>query len=301
MSASVVAPPASTAELLRRIREVRKRVAAVRRGGGTVALVPTMGSLHEGHLSLADGARASADWVVLSVFVNPLQFGAGEDLDRYPRDLAGDLNLASGRGVDAVFAPSVGEMYPAGAPRVTVDPGPGAEALCGASRPGHFRGVLTVVAKLFAIVAPDVALFGQKDFQQARLIRRMATDLDFAVRIEVLPTVREPDGLALSSRNRYLSPDERIRALALSAALRRATEAFRAGEADAERLRRAMRETMGPAGADVEYAEVVDPDTLTPLARAAPGAVCVVAARLGGVRLIDNAILGSPDPLPGME
>jgi pantoate--beta-alanine ligase len=283
------------------IAEVRDAVTGARIQGLRVALVPTMGYLHEGHLALVDRARQLADWVAMSVFVNPLQFGPGEDLERYPRDLERDAALAAERGVDLFFAPSVAEMYPSGAPRVVVVPETGTDVLCGASRPGHFRGVLTVVAKLLGIFTPDVAVFGQKDFQQAALIRRMVADLDYPVQIEVAPTVREADGLALSSRNVYLSPAERERALRLSRALHRSRSLWRAGESDAEALRAAMRNVLSVEGIEIEYAEVVDPATLQPLRRVEAGAVCAVAARVGATRLIDNLVLPEPaadDPAP---
>ena len=272
-------------------REVRRAVRDVHAGGGTVALVPTMGYLHEGHMSLVDRAREMADWVALSVFVNPLQFGPTEDLARYPRDLERDLEMARGRGVDLVFAPGVAEMYPGGEPQVSVIPGALAERMEGAIRPGHFRGVLTVVAKLFGIVTPDVAVFGQKDFQQAALIRRMALDLDQGVRVEVAPIVREPDGLAMSSRNVYLSSDERERALALSRGLGHGRALFAAGERDAEALRAALWEALRVPGIEPEYAEAADPLTLEPVATADSGTVLLVAARVGRTRLIDNAVL----------
>jgi pantoate--beta-alanine ligase len=272
--------------------EVRRAVAAARAAGKRVALVPTMGYLHEGHLRLIDRAREEADFVAVSVFVNPLQFGPSEDLARYPRDLPRDLDLAFGRGADLVFAPSAGEMYPHGEPRVSVVPDEEmAGRLCGASRPGHFRGVLTVVAKLFGIFTPDVAVFGQKDYQQATLIRRMAEDLDLGVRVVVAPTVREADGLAMSSRNTYLTPRQRQQALALSRGLQRAQELFAAGEADAGVLRAAVWNALSVDGVDPEYAEVVDGRTLEPLARAVAGTVVAVAARVGKTRLIDNAVL----------
>ncbi len=263
----------------------------VRAGGGTVALVPTMGYLHEGHMSLVDRAREQADWVAMSIFVNPMQFGPKEDLARYPRDLERDLEMARGRGVDLVFAPGVEEMYPLGEPQVSVVPGALAERMEGAIRPGHFRGVLTVVAKLFGIFHPDVAVFGQKDFQQAALIRRMAVDLDQGVRVEVAPTVREPDGLAMSSRNVYLSPEERERARALSRGLERGRALFAAGERDAAALRAALWNALAVPGVEPEYAEAVDPLTLEPVTAAAPGTVLLVSARVGRTRLIDNAVL----------
>jgi pantoate--beta-alanine ligase len=271
--------------------EVREHLAAARAAGRSVALVPTMGYLHEGHLALIDRARELADFVAVSIFVNPLQFGPAEDLDRYPRDLERDLELARARGADLVFAPSAAEMYPGGEPWIAVVAERGADRLCGASRPGHFRGVLTVVAKLFGIFLPDFAVFGQKDYQQATLIRRMVADLDMPVAVEVAPIVREADGLALSSRNVYLSAEERARALALSRALAKGRALLAAGEADAEVLRAAMWREMEAAGLDVEYADVVDADTLEAVERAAPGAVAFVAARAGNTRLIDNAVL----------
>ena len=281
----------ATLAVARTVAEVREAVREARAAGKTVALVPTMGYLHEGHLSLLDEARARADVVMMSIFVNPLQFGPAEDLDRYPRDLERDLALAATRGTELVFAPTAAEMYPHGEPAVQVVPGPLAERLCGASRPGHFRGVLTVVAKLFGIFQPDVAVFGQKDLQQATLIRRMVDDLDIPVRVEVAPIVREPDGLAMSSRNVYLSPSERESALALSRGLGRAREMWEAGETDAATLRAALWKEMAVPGVEPEYAEVVDPRTLEGVERAVPGTVMAVAARVGRTRLIDNAIL----------
>jgi pantoate--beta-alanine ligase len=272
---------------------VRDAISEARARGLRVGLVPTMGALHEGHLSLVDVARAEAELVVMSIFVNPLQFAPGEDLERYPRDLAGDLALAASRGVDLVFAPSIDEMYPRGDPAISVVPGGSlAERLDGASRPGHFRGVLTVVARLFGIVRPDVAVFGQKDFQQAALIGRMAEELEMGIALRVAPIVRDPDGLAMSSRNVYLSAPDRRRALSLSAGLSRGRALFAAGERDAGTLRAALRHAMGEEGVQVEYAEVADPATLESVGVAEPGSVMLVAARVGGTRLIDNAILG---------
>lgn len=271
--------------------EVRAAVAEAHRAGKRVALVPTMGYLHEGHLRLIDRARELADFVALSVFVNPLQFGPTEDLDRYPRNLERDVQLAAERGADLLFAPSAAEMYPQGEPWVAVVPERGAEMLCGATRPGHFRGVLTVVAKLFGIFTPDVAVFGQKDFQQATLIRRMAADLDMPLAIDVAPTVREPDGLAMSSRNAYLSEEERARALSLSRALEKARALVEAGESDSGAIRAAVRFVLDSAGVEPEYVELVDPATLCPVERVLPGTVCALAARVGQTRLIDNAVL----------
>ncbi len=279
-------------QLVRTKAEVRAATAAARGAGRRVGLVPTMGYLHEGHLSLVDRARDRAGWVAMSIFVNPLQFGPAEDLDRYPRDLDRDLALAEGRGVDLVFAPPVAEMYPGGEPRVSVVADPSVEnRLCGEARPGHFRGVLTVVAKLFGVFAPDVAVFGQKDLQQALLVRRMVADLDMPPEVDVAPIVREADGLAMSSRNVYLSPEERERALAVRRAVEAARALFASGETDGSALGDAAWSTLAVPGVEVEYAEVVDPDTLAPVGRAFPGAVCAVAARVGKTRLIDNGIL----------
>jgi len=295
------APSADTVEaaaaaagvtLVRTRGEVRAWVAAQRAAGRRVGLVPTMGYLHAGHLSLVDRARERADVVAMSIFVNPLQFGPTEDLDRYPRNLEGDLALAGGRGTELVFAPPVAEMYPHGEPRVSVLPDEEIGGrLDGGSRPGHFRGVLTVVAKLFGIFTPDVAVFGQKDWQQATLIRRMAADLDMGVEVDVAPIVREADGLAMSSRNVYLSADERAAALALSRSLRKAGELYAAGRREAAVLRAALWEGLGAPGVEPEYAEVADPDTLAPVREAARGTLLAVAARVGRTRLIDNALL----------
>jgi pantoate--beta-alanine ligase len=286
------------------IRDLRREVTAARarygsRGPGAgdavVGLVPTMGSLHEGHLSLVDRARERTEFVVMSVFVNPTQFTPGEDFDRYPRDLARDTELAEQRGVELLFAPATGEVYPDGDPVVRVVPGRLAERLCGPGRPGHFDGVLTVVAKLFGMVQPDVAVFGRKDYQQAALIRRMVRDLDMPVRIGVAPIVRDHDGLALSSRNTYLSEAERVRARSLWRGLTAARAAFEDGEVAAERLKSRVRGILEVAAVAVEYVDLVDPDTLEPLAEAASGAVLAVAGRVGSTRLIDNTSLGQQD------
>ncbi|MFW6206215.1 MAG: pantoate--beta-alanine ligase [Gemmatimonadota bacterium] len=283
------------------VAELRREVSAARKRAGTtvageadvVALVPTMGFLHEGHLSLVDRARERAEYVVMSVFVNPTQFGPGEDFERYPRDLDRDAELAEARGVDLLYAPSTEEVYPLGEPVVRVVPGPLAERLCGLSRPGHFQGVLTVVAKLFGMVQPDVAVFGQKDYQQAVLIRRMVRDLDVPVRIETVPIVREEDGLALSSRNAYLSETERARARSLSQGLLAARSVYEGeGVTNADRLKARARGTMRDADVEPEYVELVDPETLESLEEARDGAVLAVAARVGDTRLIDNVILG---------
>jgi len=247
------------------------------RARGSVALVPTMGALHEGHRALVRRARDLADAVVVSVFVNPLQFGAGEDLDRYPRTLAADVEAIGEEKGDLGWAPGVADMYPDGEPLVRVDPGPVGAMLEGASRPGHFAGVLTVVARLFGAVRPEVAVFGEKDAQQLSLVRRMARDLDLGVRVESLPTVREADGLALSSRNSHLSAVEREAALAIPRALRSGSlEGARAVLAAEPRLA-------------VDYCELVDPNTFRSVV--GPDGLLVVAARSGATRLIDNAFL----------
>ncbi|HWV57446.1 MAG TPA: pantoate--beta-alanine ligase [Longimicrobiales bacterium] len=282
---------------LEEAREATRPPDADRGSGGSMdrrrlALVPTMGYLHEGHLSLVDRARARADVVVLSVFVNPLQFGPGEDLERYPRDLARDAELALSRGVDLLFAPGTEEFYPRGAPDIRVTAGPLADRLCGHYRPGHFDGVLTVVAKLFNVVRPDVAVFGQKDFQQAVLIRRMAEDLDFGIEIDVAPIVREEDGLAMSSRNTYLSPSERKSATALYRGLSKARDVFLTGERDGARLCGIVADMVGrEPDARVQYVELVDPHSLDRLDVAVPGSVLAVAAFVGTTRLIDNIVL----------
>ncbi len=263
-----------------------------RSGGRRVGLVPTMGSLHEGHLALVDEARRQADFVVLSVFVNPLQFGPVEDFERYPRDLGRDRALAEGRGVDLLFAPSVEVMYPPGA-ATRVVPGPAASRWEGEARPGHFAGVLTVVAKLFHLVEPAVACFGQKDIQQFTLIRHMVRDLDFPVELALVPTVREPDGLALSSRNVYLDRLQRAAALSLSRGLTSAASAWRAGVGSGRALEaRIAREIDAAAGLTADYIAAVDPDHLERVDQVVPGTILAVAARVGSTRLIDNLILG---------
>lgn len=281
-------------ELVRTIARLREAVGAWRARGERVALVPTMGALHEGHLALVDAAREQADRVVASVFVNPLQFGPTEDLARYPRNLERDRTLLEERGVDLLYAPSVEEMYPDPA-QVTVDPGVLATHWDGAARPGHFAGVLTVVAKLFNQVGPDVAVFGQKDFQQVTVIGRMIRDLNWPIELIVAPTVREADGLALSSRNVYLTPADRIEARRLSGALREVQRAWKAGESDPGRLEALGRGVLEAGqGIAIDYVAVVDPTTLQQPERADQASVVLIAARVGTTRLIDNAALGRP-------
>jgi pantoate--beta-alanine ligase len=288
--------PPVAAPALRKKADLRAVLADARREGRTIGLVPTMGYLHEGHLSLIRAARAECDLVVMSLFVNPAQFGAGEDLDRYPRDEERDLRLAAEAGADLVFAPAVEEVYPDGpegiATYVEVT-GPLTSVLEGDPErrgPQHFRGVTTVVAKLFNVVGPDVAYFGQKDAQQAVAIRRMVRDLDFPVRIEVLPTVREGDGLAMSSRNAYLAPADRERANALHRALEAAERGARAGSLGMG-LEAARRE-LAAAAIEPEYLEARDAETLERVHALADRTVLVaVAARVGSARLIDNVLI----------
>jgi pantoate--beta-alanine ligase len=285
--------PQAAPSVLRAKAELRSALEAPRRQGQTIGLVPTMGFLHEGHLSLLRAARAECEVVVMSLFVNPTQFGPGEDLDRYPRDEERDLRLAGEAGVDIVFAPTAEDVYPDGFASAVEVTGPLTGVLDGdpARRgPEHFRGVTTVVAKLFNVVGPDLAYFGQKDAQQAVAIRRMVRDLDFPVRIEVLPTVREPDGLAMSSRNAYLGPEERERATALSRALAAAQREAHSGTLAAG-LEAARRE-LASAGIEPEYLEARDAERLEPVAELNGRAVLVaVAARVGGARLIDNVLI----------
>jgi pantoate--beta-alanine ligase len=272
---------------LARTRAELNEALACPAGRAPVALVPTMGALHDGHVALMRRAREEVGpggRLVVSVFVNPLQFAAGEDLDRYPRTLDADLEACRAEGVDVVFAPTVEEVYPDGRPVVTVDPGPLGSAFEGAVRPTHFRGVLTVVAKLFGLVAPQVAVFGEKDYQQLVLVRRMAADLCLDLRVAGAATVREPDGLALSSRNRYLDEDERERATVLFRALTAACrDAARGPEAALGAARAELRRVHG---VDLDYLEVTDPE-LGPAPAQGDGRV-LVAARVGSTRLIDN-------------
>jgi pantoate--beta-alanine ligase len=282
----------SAMQLVTAIPDLRAWVRGRRVAAERIALVPTMGALHEGHLALVDEARRRAARVVLSLFVNPLQFGPAEDLTRYPRDLAGDRALAASRGVDVLFAPEAAAMYPPGS-EVRVVPGATADRWEGASRPGHFAGVLTVVAKLFHLVEPDVACFGRKDIQQVVLIRQMVRDLDWPLELAVVPTVREPDGLALSSRNRYLSADERRDALALSRALAAAHTAWHGGERRASQIEARMRGVLAMSpGVRPEYIAVTEPTALSPVETVDSGTVIALAARVGSTRLIDNIILG---------
>ncbi|HKY61105.1 MAG TPA: pantoate--beta-alanine ligase [Gemmatimonadota bacterium] len=275
----------------RTVEGCRAAVTRARKTGRRIGFVPTMGALHEGHLSLIDLARERSDWVALSVFVNPLQFGPQEDFERYPRDPDRDARLAAGRGADLVFEPPLEEMLPRPLATTVTMAGP-TDAFEGEARPGHFDGVLTIVTKLFHVVQPDVAVFGQKDAQQAAAVKRLVLDLDFPVEIVVAPIVRDPDGLALSSRNAYLSDEERRNALSLSRSLDAARSLVESGERDAARVERAMREFLdGAPGVEVDYAAVVDPERFTRVERIDGPSLAAVAARVGRTRLIDNAIL----------
>jgi pantoate--beta-alanine ligase len=270
-----------------RIDELRAALATVAR---PIGLVPTMGALHDGHLSLLERARAQCATVVMSLFVNPAQFAPAEDLAAYPRDAAGDAAKAAQAGVDLLFAPAAAELYPDGFATTVVVSGL-SEPLEGAKRgPEHFHGVATVVTKLLNIVGPQVAYFGQKDAQQALVVRRLVRDLDIPTAIEVCPTVRDSDGLALSSRNAYLNEDERVRASALSRALASAADAIAAGEHDGAAVAAVARAQLAPLAIETEYLELVDPDTLAPVERIDAPVLIAVAARIGRARLIDNLI-----------
>ena len=282
-------------QTIRQLPALRAAIAALKRDGGRVAFVPTMGALHEGHLTLVREARRRADHVVASIFVNPTQFGPNEDLDAYPRREAQDAALLAAEGAALLWAPDVATMYPPG--HVTKISVGGLDAvLCGAARPGHFDGVATVVAKLFNQVTPDLALFGEKDWQQLAIIRRMATDCDFALEIEGVATVREADGLAMSSRNAYLSPAERQSAAALPRALNAASAAITGG-ADVAATLVAAREMILNAGfASIDYLDLRDQTSLAETARFKSGSRLFIAARIGSTRLIDNLAVGQTIP-----
>lgn len=273
------------------IAETREFVRQARKKGGVIGFVPTMGYLHEGHLELMRRARERCDTVLVSIFVNPTQFGPNEDFARYPRDLERDARMAERVGADAIFNPSVEEMYPAGyctyveVERMT-------DKLCGQSRPGHFRGVATVVTKLFNIVQPDYAYFGQKDAQQVLVIQKMAADLNMNLEVIAVPTVREEDGLAMSSRNVYLDPEQRQAALVLSRSLRKAQEAFRAGERDAKKIRQLVVDQIRSEPlAEIDYVEIYSHPGLEPLETTEGPALLALAVKIGRTRLIDNIVL----------
>ncbi|MDQ3036390.1 MAG: pantoate--beta-alanine ligase [Myxococcota bacterium] len=274
-------------------QEFRAACDSVRADGGRLGLVPTMGALHEGHLALADEARRrGASCVALTIFVNPLQFGPSEDFDRYPRTLESDVERCRASGVELVWAPARDSMYPVGFQSEVVV-GDLTKRLEGAHRPGHFAGVTTVVTKLFQVAGPCVAAFGRKDYQQWKVIERMARDLDMPIEVVGMPTVREHDGLAKSSRNRYLSDDERARALGIARGLRAAHVAFDGGERDPARIAALVRGSIEACSDAIDYVDVADPETLEPFdAALGDRAVITVAARIGATRLIDNTVLG---------
>jgi len=280
---------------------MQERALAERRVGHRIGFVPTMGCLHEGHLSLVGQARAVSDLVVLSIFVNPTQFLPGEDFAQYPRDLDRDLRLCRGAGVDVVFCPESADMYATDS-SVIVDESVLSAGLCGATRPGHFRGVATVVAKLFNIVLPDAAVFGRKDAQQLRIIRRLVRDLNFPIHVIEAPTVRESDGLAMSSRNQYLAPEQRKDALCLRRALDVAESMAYAGIRDVARIRKAMLDLLArTASARVDYVEVVANDTLKAVSQIEGDVLVALAVRFGSTRLIDNTriLVSAPGAEPG--
>ncbi|MEE9281514.1 MAG: pantoate--beta-alanine ligase [Myxococcota bacterium] len=277
---------------IRAVRELQDWSDEVRRAGRRVALVPTMGALHEGHLSLVRLAHEHAERIVVSIFINPAQFGPGEDLATYPRDMAGDMARLSALGVDVVFTPTTEEMYPPGVPPTWVEVEGLTRGLCGRSRPGHFRGVTSVVARLFNAARPHVAIFGQKDYQQLLVVRAMSQALHLGVEIVAAPTVREPDGLAMSSRNAYLEPAARQQASSLNAALHEARQLFHEGARDARALVAAARRRIAKEPlAEIQYLELCDADTLEPLEKIQARAVMALAVTIDGTRLIDNVLL----------
>jgi pantoate--beta-alanine ligase len=284
-------------EVITTISEIRQRVRAVRFAAKSIGLVPTMGALHEGHGSLIRRAVSECDAVIVSIFLNPTQFGPNEDLARYPRPFEADVRYCQKLGVRWVFAPSAEEMYPR-EQLAWVHVEKVSEGLCGAHRPGHFRGVATVCAKLFNIIQPDVAYFGQKDAQQAVIIQTMVRDLNFPLEIRVCPTVRDKDGLALSSRNQYLSKDERKKALCLSQALEKCRELMQAGCTNPEELRRAVLPFFDQPGVSLEYFELVDPQSLEVLSELRGPVLAAAAARVGSTRLIDNLLIDLQTPAP---
>lgn len=279
-------------KLIHDVKEMQQTALALKHTGKRIAFVPTMGFLHEGHASLLREGRKRGDCLVLSIFVNPTQFGPNEDLERYPRNLERDCALAETCGVDIIFAPTAAGMYPPGF-QTTVSLGPLTEPLCGASRPGHFNGVAVVVAKLFSIVQPDIAFFGKKDFQQLAIIRQMTADLNLPLEIVGMPIVREADGLAMSSRNSYLSPQERQQALCLYRALCKVRKLFAEGECSVERLlAEARSQIMEAPAAVIDYLELRDSTSLKPVKQAGSGTLLAMAVKIGSTRLIDNTVLG---------
>ena len=281
-----------TMNIIANINEMQTTARSLKQQGKSIAFVPTMGFLHEGHASLLRKGRARGDILVLSLFVNPIQFGQNEDLDRYPRDLERDLGIAADCGVDIVFTPSAAEMYPEGF-QTSISVSRVSQPLCGASRPGHFDGVATVVTKLFNIVMPDLALFGRKDYQQLAVIRRMVVDLSQGVTIVGMPIVRERDGLAMSSRNAYLKPEERRSALALSRSIAAVRDAYAAGERSVEALSRMARDIINQEPLlRIDYLEFRNEATLQPISEAAGDTLFALAVNVGTTRLIDNTVLG---------
>jgi len=279
-------------EIVNSPEKMQKRALGLKSEGKTISCVPTMGFLHEGHLSLIRAARPSADILVVTIFVNPAQFGPSEDLSSYPRDLERDLALCEKEGVDIVFAPGSADIYPEGY-STYVEEIDLSNGLCGATRPGHFRGVTTVVAKLFNIVQPDIAFFGSKDYQQSRVIIKMVKDLNIPVRIEVREIVREDDGLAKSSRNKNMNPDQRREALCLRRALLKAEEMIKSGEQSASVIRKEMEAVIGSAPqARIDYIEIRDGETLEPVDRTGEGTLVALAVFIGKTRLIDNFVFG---------
>ena len=278
-------------KVYRSISSLTKKIKEIKKQGKAIGLVPTMGFLHEGHMSLIKRAAKDTDCVIVTIFVNPAQFGPKEDFKKYPRDIKKDLKLCEKEAVDIIFAPEAREMYPEGfATYVKVDRI--TDTLCGAFRPGHFRGVATVVAKLFNITMPDIAYFGQKDGQQAVVIRRMAKDLDMQVKIKIMPIVREKDGLAMSSRNVYLNPQERAQALCIYKSLKLAQRLFNKGERNAKKIIKRMSQLINEnRKADIEYIAIVDAEELRDMKRISGQAMVSVAVKIGNTRLIDNVIL----------
>lgn len=287
--------------IIHSIDEARRAILAARREGKRVGLVPTMGALHAGHISLVQAARDQCDSVAVTIFVNPAQFAPHEDLDKYPRTLADDLAKLAEHQVEWVFAPRDSEMYPPGS-STFVDPPRLAERWEGEIRPGHFRGVTTVVLKLFHILPADIAYFGHKDYQQACVIRQMVADLNIPIAIQVSPTIRDPDGLALSSRNQYLDPEQRRRSLGLFQSLQEGARQIQAGEEGPQRVEQAMREVLHQHGIrEIDYIAIADPETLDPQSTIRLPTILLVAARLGSTRLIDNWLVtnsGPPDSKP---
>ena len=280
-------------KVYRNIRSLAREIQGLKRRNKTIGLVPTMGFLHEGHMSIIRKAKKDTDCVIVSIFVNPTQFGPKEDFKRYPRDLNRDLKLCKKEGVDIILAPEAKEMYPEDY-STYVDMERITDKLCGASRPGHFRGVATVVAKLFNITSPDIAYFGQKDAQQAIVIKRMAQDLNMAVKIKVMPTLREKDGLAMSSRNVYLNPKERVQARSIYKSLKLAKELFNNGERNSSKIINKMKRIINKEpSAKIDYIKTVDINNLKDVKRISRGTLIAMAVRIGDTRLIDNIVLNN--------